>query len=202
MTLIIFLFIGMTMRLKRNKRRENVMPVVGSGKKPQESVKEHDDDWKLANVEDDETSAGTPSQFKALDPPSAPQPEQKSSHDDDFLKPDDHVEVEDKTASPRTRSLPKKSDELEGTPWEQHIDRTSGEIFFFNTETQETSWQHPLASDSLPHGWSKHADPESGRHYYYNELTDETSWVPPSGKQDAAREAERTSDGDIIFDEA
>ena len=78
-----------------------------------------------------------------------------------------------------TATLPEQPAELKGTPWEQHADPESGGMFYYNTETEETSWSHPF--EKLPDGWSKHIDPESGETFYYHEETEETSWTLPEG---------------------
>lgn len=211
MAVVILLFIGTAIWRKRTKRKENVVPVWGGGRKSRNSLKELDDDWNLGPVSFQNSAAkpGIPFNFQALKaPPPAPQPEEKSSQSNQFLKPDDFelssVEFQTPNANAGIpfqlkAAVPLKTEELEGTPWEQHVDKESGGIFYFNVETKETRWQHPLESNSLPHGWSKHTDPETGNVYYFNAETDETSWELPTGsdeasfgigKEDETREAE------------
>lgn len=86
--------------------------------------------------------------------------------------------------------LPSQPAELRGTPWEQHVDDESGNVYFYNTLTQETTWQHPAST--LTTGWSRHTDPETGSTFYYNASTDVTSWELPDepNKQHVNRMAE------------
>lgn len=59
--------------------------------------------------------------------------------------------------------------------WEQVKD-DQGRVYYYNSETQETSWENPEASNSLV--WKTYTT-EDGKEYYYNESTGETTWDKP-----------------------
>lgn len=60
--------------------------------------------------------------------------------------------------------------------WEQVKD-DQGRVYYYNSETQETSWENPEASNSLL--WKTYTT-DDGKEYYYNESTGETTWDKPS----------------------
>lgn len=79
--------------------------------------------------------------------------------------------------------------------WETHTDKGSGQRFYYNCVTGETTWDSPFdqAEETLPSPisptslsplpgeaeWEKHFDESSGQFYFYNLVTGETSWEPP-----------------------
>ncbi|XP_069809511.1 rho GTPase-activating protein 27 isoform X3 [Dendropsophus ebraccatus] len=79
--------------------------------------------------------------------------------------------------------------------WETHTDKGSGQLFYYNAVTGETTWdcpfdqaeetlQSPISLSSLSPlpgeaEWEKHLDESSGQYYFYNSVTGETSWDPP-----------------------
>lgn len=66
-------------------------------------------------------------------------------------------------------------------PWRAVVDRTSGDIYFWNEETDETSWLRPTShSMKLPKGWVAVLDEESGEYFYWNQTTDQTQWEVPT----------------------
>ena len=77
--------------------------------------------------------------------------------------------------------------------WEEVQDPTTGNTYYFNKETQETSWEKPTltipesakmnddaSSSQQENDWVETLDPNSGKNYYYNAKTDETSWENPA----------------------
>ena len=80
-------------------------------------------------------------------------------------------------------------------PWEQVQDE-QGCTYYYNTETQETSWENPEHQLSLP--WKTYAT-DDGKEYYYNETTGETTWDKPAELEAAHGEepcAEKTRAGE------
>ncbi|CAN2389831.1 SH3 domain binding [Pristimantis euphronides] len=79
--------------------------------------------------------------------------------------------------------------------WETHTDSGSGQLFYYNCVTGETTWdcpfdqaeetlQSPISLTSLSPlpgepEWEKHFDESSRQFYFYNSVTRETSWDPP-----------------------
>jgi hypothetical protein len=78
--------------------------------------------------------------------------------------------------------------------WEEVQDPTTGNTYYFNKETQETSWEKPTStipesatttnddtsSSQQENDWVETLDPNSGKNYYYNAKTGETSWEKPA----------------------
>mmetsp|Transcript_24172 Transcript_24172/g.39407 ORF Transcript_24172/g.39407 Transcript_24172/m.39407 type:complete len:314 (+) Transcript_24172:30-971(+) len=92
--------------------------------------------------------------------------------------------------------------------WEQITDPGTGQTYYCNRSTGESSWTPPAAAPmamgapatgatgapmlalaptpmgaagviSLPQGWEEAKDPASGKAYYFNRSTGETRWDPP-----------------------
>ncbi|XP_075690693.1 rho GTPase-activating protein 27-like isoform X2 [Rhinoderma darwinii] len=83
--------------------------------------------------------------------------------------------------------------------WETHTDKESGQLFYYNCVTGETTWdcpfdqaeetlQSPVSPTSLSSllgevEWEKHFDESSAQFYFYNSVTGETSWdLPPESE--------------------
>ena len=72
----------------------------------------------------------------------------------------------------------------------------SGQLYYFNSETQESAWEAPEEGFNPPPSssdWAVYKDDED-REYYYNATTGETQWEKPDGfvedpSADAARAA-------------
>jgi len=69
-----------------------------------------------------------------------------------------------------------------GDGWTEVTDPNTGNIYYYNQLTHETSWEKPSPAQSTDStgGWSEVVDPSSGRTYYYNAVTNETSWTKPN----------------------
>ncbi|OEU13171.1 hypothetical protein FRACYDRAFT_155497, partial [Fragilariopsis cylindrus CCMP1102] len=71
--------------------------------------------------------------------------------------------------------------------WEEVEDPSSGTVYYYNSETGESSWDRPTSAvddnqdipDPLPECWVETEDESSGKMYYFNSLTGETSWDRP-----------------------
>ncbi|XP_072343122.1 rho GTPase-activating protein 27-like isoform X2 [Scyliorhinus torazame] len=84
--------------------------------------------------------------------------------------------------------------------WETHTDQATGQPFYYNVVTAETTWDSPFnspdrkepqtppscsPSTSSPFvGWESHLDEVSGQPYYYNPVTGETTWEPPDQQEE------------------
>ncbi|XP_048871357.1 rho GTPase-activating protein 27-like isoform X2 [Brienomyrus brachyistius] len=101
---------------------------------------------------------------------------------------------------PAPAVLPHQSLDSEG--WEVHTDQESGQEYYYNPVTRQTTWENPFAphtdpefyledlpppsptysppsADFIDSNWEKIFDESSGCHYFYNHVTKETSWDPP-----------------------
>jgi hypothetical protein len=103
--------------------------------------------------------------------------------------------------------------------WEEVIDPSSGDKYYFNSETNTTSWDPPESTDTsgepahdstshesegqnvapLQQGWVELVDPSSGQTFYSNEEENQTSWDRPvdtssEAKSFAARAPKETKD--------
>ncbi|XP_048470770.1 rho GTPase-activating protein 12 isoform X1 [Rhincodon typus] len=88
--------------------------------------------------------------------------------------------------------------------WETHIDQATGQPFYYNVVTGETTWDSPFdstdrkepqtprsrtSSTSNPFvEWESHLDEISGQPYYYNPVTGETTWERPEQKEEDTTE--------------
>ena len=101
--------------------------------------------------------------------------------------------------------------------WVETVDPTSGKSYYFNSKTNETSWEKPPSitttatgktteetSEPLAEGevinneeWVETPDPSSGKSYYYNTKTGETSWEKPTSTTDPASAVSVTVDEQI-----
>lgn len=58
----------------------------------------------------------------------------------------------------------------------QEVKDDQGRVYYYNSETQETSWENPEAAAAL--GWTTYTT-DDGKEYYYNNSTGETTWDKP-----------------------
>lgn len=88
--------------------------------------------------------------------------------------------------------------------WEELVDESNGQTYYFNSVIQETSWERPTGGTQLgdeqpsiaevpkatsaagteehglPIGWVEVVDETSGQSYYYNKVTEDTAWERPT----------------------
>lgn len=74
----------------------------------------------------------------------------------------------------------------------QEVQDDQGRVYYYNPETQETSWDNPEAPSSL---WKVYTT-EEGKEYYYNESTGETTWDKPK-ELDQEEEVKETEEIEI-----
>jgi hypothetical protein len=66
--------------------------------------------------------------------------------------------------------------------WQRHVDRRSGDSYWWNPVTRESSWVDPTAPSVLPVAdgvWSEQWDAKRQRKYYYNRRTGASTWALP-----------------------
>jgi len=97
------------------------------------------------------------------------------------------------------------SDQDTSSDWVETTDPTSGQTYYFNSKTNETSWEKPTSTgESTPEqdangesDWSETVDASSGQSYYYNHKTGETSWEKPPGMTEATTADAEDENGQI-----
>eukprot|EP01036_Dinobryon_divergens_P053461 gene53461-71465_t len=89
---------------------------------------------------------------------------------------------------------PKEKDTLATLPlfWEEVKDKASGDTYYWNKQTNETSWERPntlespvvdnsdLNVDALPAGWVEVVHSSTLQKYYIHQATGEKRWTKPS----------------------
>lgn len=109
-------------------------------------------------------------------------------------KTDKHVAVDgDEVASKRKENSPTVRDD---TPlplnWKAIIDKKSGQLYYWNKITNETSWECPqgevieLKKEKervLPSGWREVLHPATKQTYYVHTATDKKTWTFPTAEQ-------------------
>lgn len=101
------------------------------------------------------------------------------------------------TPSPSTASRPQPYLTSPLADWETHTDNESGQLFYYNPVTGQTTWESPFdgpgdgvspsrslspslaLSPATPAEWGQYVDEASGQVFFYNTATGETSWDAP-----------------------
>ncbi|KAF0688028.1 Aste57867_20310 [Aphanomyces stellatus] len=99
--------------------------------------------------------------------------------------------------------------ELKKGEWIECLDEVSGNTYYYNSATQETSWEWPreevLAPQHEPAAkdktiWVQTWDETYQAYYYCNQVTGETSWTSPSaGNQEEERPTQTYDDGNNTY---
>jgi hypothetical protein len=64
--------------------------------------------------------------------------------------------------------------------WDQHVSASSGQVYWFNKVTGESSWVDPRGGVGPEGVWIPHTD-AGGRVYWYNRRTGASAWALPEG---------------------
>ena len=69
-------------------------------------------------------------------------------------------------------------------PWEERVSRSTGEVYYFNAETGESTYNRPGAAPPdprvLPAPWEERVSRSSGKIYYFNPQTNESTYDRPT----------------------
>ena len=68
--------------------------------------------------------------------------------------------------------------------WAEVLDTESGEAYYYNASTGETTWDRPVAAQPLPDGWTQETDPETGAIFFYNAASGATTWERPEEEEE------------------
>ena len=64
-------------------------------------------------------------------------------------------------------------------PWEEKVSRSSGETYYYNPQTNESTFERP---GGLPQPWEERTSQSTGDKYYFNPQTGESTYDRPTGK--------------------
>ncbi|GAB9467810.1 hypothetical protein Gpo141_00005145 [Globisporangium polare] len=69
------------------------------------------------------------------------------------------------------------------SPWVELFDEASGFVYYYNTETMESSWEKPgdEQQEEEELEWLECWDENAGASYFYNTKTGEATWTTPEG---------------------
>ena len=77
-------------------------------------------------------------------------------------------------------------------PWEERVSRSTGEVYYFNAETGESTYNRPGAAPPDPHvlpaPWEERVSRSSGEIYYFNPQTNESTYIRPGEPVDPLAE--------------
>jgi len=106
-------------------------------------------------------------------------------------------EALERTLSPGKAAVPAKKEKVEeeapppaaeeeaappgGDEWQEHVDPSSGNKYWHNASTQETTWDDPHAKKEDE--WGEAKDPSTGKTYWFNTKTNATTWENPHGNE-------------------
>ena len=88
--------------------------------------------------------------------------------------------------------------------WTESVDQGSGQTFYYNDETGESSWEPPPGlqqggGGAMPGGWVAQVDQASGQTFYLNEQTGETQWEPPAATLSDMQQAVGAATGQALW---
>ncbi|XP_059582875.1 rho GTPase-activating protein 27 isoform X3 [Alligator mississippiensis] len=141
--------------------------------------------------------------------PEARQPAQVRKEEKEKISAPVYVniqELQQEAEAAAASTLPKQHLSSSLADWETHTDTDSGQLFYYNPVTGETTWDSPFEnledgvspatspSPSLTNSpmlaeWCQHMDEASGQVFFYNSVTGETSWErPQAGDEPSSQE--------------
>lgn len=96
------------------------------------------------------------------------------------------------------RSIAPGDADLDNLDWKQYFDEQSGQVYYYNEVTGESSWELN-AYKKLPHGWREYYT-DDGYPYYCNDETQETTWDYPIEKNESSRATATAVDYTLFSD--
>eukprot|EP00040_Diaphanoeca_grandis_P039638 m.259660 g.259660 ORF g.259660 m.259660 type:complete len:496 (+) comp38456_c0_seq1:127-1614(+) len=103
--------------------------------------------------------------------------------------PSDEFDNNDDDNQERTPPLPEH--------WEQVLDPSTGEFYYFNNKTSVTSWERPVEKTTISEDteedvgdkgeWKIFVDETTGTKYFHNTTTGESSWEDPNKEKAVTR---------------
>jgi len=101
--------------------------------------------------------------------------------------------IEQKT---KGKAMPPKNE----FKWLCHIDPDSGDVFYENIASGDTTWDRP--NEPIKPHWLAHLDPDSGELYFENIDSGETSWEKPEEFSDPEEkwQARKEHSGNYVYE--
>lgn len=162
-----------------------------------------------AEVADEKTTGTSKDPNNDAEPtePSGPhEHEEQESKDDTAATSDLDVKSKKESDTVEEEEPAIKTEEEQTHVWSAFYD-DSGQIYYYNAETQESAWEAPEEGFNPPpppetSEWVAYEDDE-GREYYYNATTGETQWEKPEGfVPQAATDGEATVEENTVGEHA